>query len=734
MEGAESDDAPAGADAVPPGLTQEVLVDRLFKKACRNECVSLAELRECDVLVAKIAKVQQLRDGGSFSPDEYIAKIFDLVGAGPEAIDDTVARYAKRQAVLVETVLQARQILKDEMEGKMPVPPEVDTEDFFSAEFEKACHLYNVTLSDVCKFEHLKIAFLRLKRLRADERILDVEYTAKVEQLFDGVQGKEADEKLRDLHKEQLELIEKLLAAMQTIKHTEWQAAEAAELAQIKHNQYVEALRQQVERKVAKERHKAESVVARRRAALEKVLIRRGVEQTVREVEKADRYLATPYLRKKASAEISWIPKTTAGQERKKLWLIDRNYKAQAKTKFDSSLAFSHIQHEKMQSLQPRRPMSALERREFLLHEKEDKIRSKESRKAHESEMVMKEKEAELRKQQHKRNLKKIQAENAMKRMESAREQRADHVMNKLNMDANRLAAFKEMQLQQRIAIAAIQKQARDEDAVLKAILVRAECDFEYRPEGLGIDFDKIERHVNSRSTRLLRTSDSVFTPELEVPLPRTRPSSAAQEKPASSSSMKRHLRPSSAPPGGPAHSSQPHMTQRPATAATRSTRTGASNSGSRPGTASSRLKGMPEDGIPDDISDISEEDDAESLRMARLEKLRIEQGTNLYHIVQEEQVLEKERLRMLSAVHPNKVGHLNRSGSCLCARDCAHLAGSTHATLSKSLQSLTRLCLCRCLCLCLCLCVRVCGLCACVQIIRSRTAGGIRAHHAGGS
>ena len=87
----------------------------------------------------------------------------------------------------------------------------------------------------------------------------------------------------------------------------------------------------------------------------------------------------------------------------------------------------------------------------------------------------------------------------------------------------------------------------------------------------------------------------------------------------------------------------------------------------------------------------------AHSLRMARLEKLRIEQGKNLYHIVREEQELEKEasaydtharartrtrlqrmrarthckidennlgmwqRLRMLAAIQPGKMAHLNR-------------------------------------------------------------------------
>jgi hypothetical protein len=59
---------------------------------------------------------------------------------------------------------------------------------------------------------------------------------------------------------------------------------------------------------------------------------------------------------------------------------------------------------------------------------------------------------------------------------------------------------------------------------------------------------------------------------------------------------------------------------------------------------------------------EVSEEDDVEILRMTRIEKLRIEQGKNLYHIVREEQELEKERLRMLSAVQPSKVAHLNRS------------------------------------------------------------------------
>ena len=69
----------------------------------------------------------------------------------------------------------------------------------------------------------------------------------------------------------------------------------------------------------------------------------------------------------------------------------------------------------------------------------------------------------------------------------------------------------------------------------------------------------------------------------------------------------------------------------------------------------------MPEDGIPDDLSDIGIDDDPDSLRMASLETLRVELGKHLYQIVVEEQELEKERLRMLVAVHPNKKAHLNR-------------------------------------------------------------------------
>lgn len=151
-----------------------------------------------------------------------------------------------------------------------------------------------------------------------------------------------------------------------------------------------------------------------------------------------------------------------------------------------------------------------------------------------------------------------------------------------------------------------------------------------------------------------------------QVPIPHTRPSSAAQEVPDARTDLKRNqLRPSSAPPRGPANGGTLNMPPRPATAISRSFRPGTASSKGRPGTAGSlRLKGsVPEDGIPDDMEEeVSEEDDVEILRMTRIEKLRIEQGKNLYHIVREEQELEKERLRMLSAVQPSKVAHLNRS------------------------------------------------------------------------
>jgi hypothetical protein len=59
--------------------------------------------------------------------------------------------------------------------------------------------------------------------------------------------------------------------------------------------------------------------------------------------------------------------------------------------------------------------------------------------------------------------------------------------------------------------------QAREEENMLKSLIFRAESDFDFRPDGVGIDFDKIERHVKARSSKLLKTSDSVATPELEV-------------------------------------------------------------------------------------------------------------------------------------------------------------------------------------------------------------------------
>ena len=177
-----------------------------------------------------------------------------------------------------------------------------------------------------------------------------------------------------------------------------------------------------------------------------------------------------------------------------------------------------------------------------------------------------------------------------------------------------------------------------------------------------------------------------------QVPIPRSRPSSAAQEVPDVKADFNRNqLRPSSAPPSGPANGGTLNMPPRPATAISGSFRPGTASSKGRPGTAQSRLsRGIPEDGIPDDISEISGEDDVASLRMARMEKLRIEQGKNLYHIVREEQELEKERLRMLSAVQPKKVAHLNRSvtgvlsASCCCVSS-SHISHPIRPGLLKS-------------------------------------------------
>ena len=57
---------------------------------------------------------------------------------------------------------------------------------------------------------------------------------------------------------------------------------------------------------------------------------------------------------------------------------------------------------------------------------------------------------------------------------------------------------------------------------MLKSLIFRVESDFGFRPEGVAMDFDKIERHVQARSSRLLKTSDSICTPELEVQDPAT--------------------------------------------------------------------------------------------------------------------------------------------------------------------------------------------------------------------
>ena len=50
---------------------------------------------------------------------------------------------------------------------------------------------------------------------------------------------------------------------------------------------------------------------------------------------------------------------------------------------------------------------------------------------------------------------------NQQKKMQWAQAQRSDFVMRKIHQDSDRLAAFKEVQQQQRLAIATIQKQVR---------------------------------------------------------------------------------------------------------------------------------------------------------------------------------------------------------------------------------------------------------------------------------
>ncbi len=414
----------------PTGLTRLVIVDRLFKQACKDEGITLEELRAADQLEGQVRKIQKQYASGIFSDVEYAAKISEVLGEGPEAIDSTLARYRKRHEGLVSTVLQAMEALKAEQEEQLPVPPEVDEDVFFSEDFAKACKVLSVNLEDVCKFERTKAQYARLKRLRNDERIMDDEYAAKVRQLF-GVPELAAEATLNVLHKTQRELIEKLLSTMQEIKHAEWEAQQAAELAQQKHDDYVAALRQQVEQKIAKERAKAENALARQRTALERVLIQRGVQETVRKVEKADRYLATPYLRRKAPLDVALIPKTTAGIERKKLWLIDRSSKAQAKTKHGHTVALAGGtdntgmgeqalgEASRAPAAQLHRPMSAIEKREMLLQEREEEMKRKESAKLHRSEMMRKQKEAEIRKKQHQAKLKQIHKENAVVRQKT---------------------------------------------------------------------------------------------------------------------------------------------------------------------------------------------------------------------------------------------------------------------------------------------------------------------------
>jgi len=176
--------------------------------------------------------------------------------------------------------------------------------------------------------------------------------------------------------------------------------------------------------------------------------------------EKVDRYLSTPFLRKKAPLDVGLIPKTTAGQERKKLWLIDRTCKAKMKTRFfENNTTSDHAGlQETSQYSELQRPLSALERREIMLQEKAEQVRLKESRKLLVSEMMQKQKEAEIRKKIHHRNFKRIEKENAVKKLQWARESAAERLVNKLNTDDSRIAAFKEVQEQQRRAIAAIQR------------------------------------------------------------------------------------------------------------------------------------------------------------------------------------------------------------------------------------------------------------------------------------
>ena len=110
----------------------------------------------------------------------------------------------------------------------------------------------------------------------------------------------------------------------------------------------------------------------------------------------------------------------------KKLWLIDRNAKAQAKTKHIETAAPASNTGNAGDGLQldgdaastypaqPQRPMSALEKREMMLKEREEQIKLRESIKLHKTEMMKKEKEAEIRKRQHQAQMRMQQKENAL--------------------------------------------------------------------------------------------------------------------------------------------------------------------------------------------------------------------------------------------------------------------------------------------------------------------------------
>ena len=597
--------------------------------------------------------------------DEFHEKISTLVGCGPDTMEATLARNRSRHQGLVDRVLQRRNELKAQRDHELPVPDGVSEQEFFGEHFRKACDLLGTTLRDVCKYERTKTEYDRMRTLLRDERITKAEYDVKIEALF-GVPEMKADEVLRTLQKSQLTRVQQLVAAAQHIREQEVEERQTAEYARLKHQQYVQKLQTQVTQRIAKERLRSDNAVARQRAALEKVLIQRGVQETVGRAEKVAYFLRTPSLRKKAPPDIKnagLLPKTTAGEERKKLWLMDRRSKAMAKTRSSAAVNMGQTGAD---SVRAGRPLTASEKRELMMEERAAEMKEKEAKKLHGSEMARKEKEAELRKKMYNQSLKRSERENARKMMMQAQSKNEEHMRNKLKQDEMRLAALKEIQEQERKAIAAIQKQARDEEARLKAMMSKAESDFEFNPGAglakIGIDMNKIQQHVKVRTTKLLSKSEAITTPTVDVPVPRSRPPSAISPQ-NRKQTMSGRSRPTSAPPSGPVGHDQSHVEPRPATAIARSGRPGTAHSKrSRPGTASSsRLRDMPEDGIPDDLSDIGIDDDPDSLRMASLETLRVELGKNLYQIVVEEQESEKERLRMLAAVHPNKKAHLNR-------------------------------------------------------------------------